>query len=220
MAAVRQDDGWGEFLHHQVAIYSNPVLWCQPRLLKNKLWPRMPKLTNTCAHLSFSSFLLWDLQRLTTLQFTCSALKNVSPHWHINNNTHTDGPCLSLAAWVQAELDIRYPPSVLIIPKVDITAKLSVFLPPVFRSPESRRKDRIRCSPDLWPFSYPGSCPSLSGDRPLAFNKTTTLWTNNTYHCCLGLGFPFRKWDSKGDAKKQRKREEERKGGGRDFWLL
>lgn len=67
------------------------------------------------------------------------------------------------------------PSSVSIIPKVDITAKLSVFLPPVYRNPESRRRDRIRRSPDLRPFSYPGSCPSLSGDRSLAFNKTTTL---------------------------------------------
>lgn len=103
------------------------------------------------------------------------------------------------------------PSPVLIIPKADITAKLSVFLPPVFRSPESTRRDRIRCSPDLWPFSYPGSCPSLSGDRLLAFNKTT-LWTNNTYHRCLGLGFPFRKWESKEDAEKHEGRKERGKG--------
>lgn len=86
-----------------------------------------------------------------------------------------------------------------------ITAKVSTILFPIYRDPESKCRDQIRCSPDLWPFRYPGSCLSLPGDKPVAFDKTTLSGPATYLTTVLGQGFPSSKWESKENAEWQRR---------------
>lgn len=109
----------------------------------------------------------WPTNALQPTQGSADATwaLNENPRWHINNsNTQTlreEHVCI----WQKRTLDTS--PGCFNYHQVHVTAKLAIFDAPVFRSPESRCRDRIRPRPDLSPFSYPGSCPSFSGDRPL-----------------------------------------------------
>lgn len=178
---------------------------CITRLLYAVIWRRMMSTSKIrfypaqlvcrlCTRRSISqSVPSWcgNLQPLTTHQFSCQAL-NEHPRWHINNNTHTDGwPRVFLARWLLAELDIWSAP-VLIIPKVDITAKLSsslLFLEALSQEVETGLDAALTSD--------------LSATQGTAYhNLVTAPWPSIkhrsvlTTNICKNWGIPIRNWES------------------------